>query len=316
MLTKPRSDSTEANEALARLVASIAANAKSSGDFSTAVPGLQIHRRNVPTEPLPCIYGFGLAVIAQGCKRVVLADELYDYGPGQSLLTTIDLPVVSSATKASSEIPYLGLSCKFDQSEVIQLAESMNLHPLPPARGFQAITVADIEAPVLDVFTRMLGLLKEPDLIPHLVPILRREMLVRLLLGPNGPALRQLFNAASPCRHITNAIMWLKTNFAHTLRVEELAAMVHMSPTTFRFHFRNFTAMSPLQYQKQLRLQEARLLMLNHNLDASSAGARVGYESASQFSREYARNFGEPPVRDIHRLRHTLNGAYHISAAE
>jgi transcriptional regulator GlxA family with amidase domain len=140
-------------------------------------------------------------------------------------------------------------------------------------------------------------------LIPQLAPLIEREIAVRLLAGAYGPLLRHLVAAGSPSQQIARAVSWLKLNFANALRVDELAGHAHMSPSTFRQHFRSITGMSPLQYQKQLRLQEARQLMLSQNLDAGSAGVRVGYESASQFSREYARLFGAPPVRDIQRMR-------------
>ncbi len=290
--------------AIGTLAEEVGRIAQNDGDYTTAIPGLTAHRRSAATEPMPCVYGFGLGVVAQGGKQVMLGDEIFDYGPGQSLLTTIDLPVVSYVTVATPAAPFLGLLLTIDARAIVQVAAEMELTQ-PPRKecSYRALSIGMLEPLVLDALIRLVCLLDEPKLIPQVAPLIQREIAVRLLAGAYGPLLRHLVAAGSPSRQIAKAVAWLKQNFSRTLRVDELAASAYMSPSTFRHHFRAVTGMSPLQYQKQLRLQEARQLMLNQNLDAGSAGVRVGYESASQFSREYARLFGAPPLRDIQRMR-------------
>jgi AraC-like DNA-binding protein len=252
---------------------------------------------------MPCIYGFGLGVVAQGGKQVMLGDDVFNYGPGQSMLTTIDLPVVSNVTVATPAAPFLGLMLAMDPRVIVQLAAEMELAQPPKESSDRAISFSDLESHVLDALIRLVRLLDEPKLIPQVSLLIQREIAVRLLLGANGPELRKLVATGSPSQQIARAVAWLKLNFAQTLHVDELAATAHMSPSTFRQHFRAITGTSPLQYQKQLRLQQARQLMFSQNLDAGSASLRVGYESASQFSREYARLFGAPPLRDMQRMR-------------
>jgi len=292
---------TAAIESLAEEVGRIAQN---DGDYITSIPGLSVHRRSAATEPMPCIYGFGLGVIAQGGKQVMLGDEVFDYGPGQSLLTVVDLPVVSNVTLATPAAPFLGLLLTIDPRDIVQVAAEMDLAQPPKKEcSYRALSIGQLEPLVLDALIRLVRLLDEPGLISQVAPLIQREIAVRLLAGAYGPLLRHLVAAGSSSQQIARAVAGLKQNFSQTLRVDELAARAHMSPSTFRHHFRAVTGMSPLQYQKQLRLQEARQLMLNQHLDAGSAGVRVGYESASQFSREYARLFGAPPLRDIQRMR-------------
>jgi AraC-like DNA-binding protein len=293
-------DGTTAVDALA---AEIRRHAQMDGDYATAIAALTLHRRSAAADPMPCIYGFGLGVIAQGGKRVMLGDEVFNYGAGKSLLTTIDLPVVSNVTVATPGAPFLGLALAIDPRAIVQLAADMDLARPPRDCTFRALSVGKLDQDVLDALLRLVRLLETPELIPQLAPLIEREIAVRLLAGSYGPLLRHLVAAGSPSQQIARTVSWLKLNFANALRVDELAEQAHMSPSTFRQHFRAITGMSPLQYQKQLRLQEARQLMLSQNLDAGSAGVRVGYESASQFSREYARLFGAPPLRDIQRMR-------------
>lgn len=291
-------------EALAEGISRIAQDA---GDYLTSIPGLSLHRRNAATEPLHCIYGFGLGVVAQGGKQVMLGEEVFNYGPGQSLLTTIDLPVVTKVAAATPATPFLGLMLVIDPRTIVQLVAEMALSQSPPQLpregSYRAMSIGDLDPLVLDALIRLVRLLDEPKLIPQVAPLIQREIVVRLLAGTYGPTLQHLMAAGSPSQQIARAVAWLKENFSRALRVDELAENAHMSPSTFRQHFRAVTRMSPLQYQKQLRLQEARQLMLSQNLDAGSASIRVGYESASQFSREYARLFGAPPLRDIQRMR-------------
>jgi AraC-like DNA-binding protein len=289
--------------ALARLARAINHLAQRDGDHATAIAALSLHRRSAPTEPLHCIYGLGLGVIAQGAKQVLLGGEVIDYTPGQCMLTTIDLPVVSHVTRADLRAPFLGLLLTLDARHITQLASDMDLAQLPRERVYRSISVELLDEALVDALVRLVELLDEPVLVPSLAPLIQQEITIRLLAGPSGMQLRHLVAVGSPSQQIAKAVAWLKRNFAQTLHVDELAGRAHMSLSTFRQHFRAITGVSPLQYQKQLRLQEARQLMLNQNLDAGNAGGRVGYESASQFSREYARLFGEPPQRDIRRIR-------------
>ena len=277
--------------------------AQSDGDYTTAIPALTLHRRSAPTQPLHCIYTLGLGVIAQGGKQVMLGGEVIEYSPGRSMLTTIDLPVVSHVTQASVRKPFLGLLLTLDVRQIVQMAPELDLPQPSRERAFRPVSIERLDEALLDALVRLVELLDEPALVPRLAPLIQQEITVRLLTGRYAPQLRQLVAVGSPSQQIAKAVAWLKQNFARALQVDDLAARTHMSPSTFRQHFRAITGMSPLQFQKQLRLQEARQLMLNQSLDAGNAGGLVGYESASQFSREYSRLFGAPPQRDIRRMR-------------
>ena len=291
---------TPATITLARAIGRFA---QTDGDHSTAIPTLTLHRRKAPTEPLHCIYNLGLGVVAQGDKQVLLGGESIDYGPGQSMLTTIDLPVISHVTRASTREPFLGMMLTLDARSILQIASEMD-EPRPRREhAYRAISFEVLDSALLDPLVRLVTLLGEPALVPRLAPLIQQEITVRLLTGPHGSQLRHLVTAGSPGQQIAKAVAWLKQNFVQPLKGDDLADRAHMSPSTFRQHFRALTGVSPLQYQKQLRLQEARQLMLNESLDAGSASVRVGYESASQFSREYSRLFGAPPQRDITRMR-------------
>ena len=289
--------------ALPRLARAIDRIAHLDGDYDTAIPALTLHRRCAITAPLHCIYGLGLGVIAQGSKQVLLANDVIDYTPGQSMLTTIDQPVVSHVTRASVREPFLGLLLTLDARHITQLASEMDFAQRPRESAYPSISVELLDESLLDALIRLVEVLNEPALVPTLGPLIEQEIIIRLLAGPHGAQLRHLVAAGSPNRQIAKAVTWLKHNFTQALHVDELAARAHMSPSTFRQHFRAIVGTSPLQFQKQLRLQEARQLMLNQKIDASNAGGLVGYESASQFSREYSRLFGAPPQRDFRRMR-------------
>jgi AraC-like DNA-binding protein len=252
---------------------------------------------------LHCIYHLGLGVVAQGGKQLMLGGESIAYNPGQSMLTTIDLPVVSHVTRASGREPFLGVMLTLDVRTIVQLAAEIDAPRRERDAVHRSISIERLDADLLAALQRLVELLDQPALVPKLAPLVQQEIAIRLLTGPHGPHLRRLVTAGSPSQQIAKAVAWLKQNFAEPMCVDDLADRAHMSPSTFRQHFRAITGVSPLQYQKQLRLQEARLLMLNENHDAGSAGGRVGYESASQFSREYSRLFGAPPQRDIKRMR-------------
>jgi len=285
------------------LARAIARFAQTDGDHTTAIRALSLHRRSAPTEPLHCIYNIGFGVVAQGDKQVLVGRETIDYGAGQSMLTTIDVPVISHVTRASARVPFLGMMLALDVRAILQAASDIDAPPRRRDLAPRSLSFEQLDPALLDAVTRLVNLLGEPDLVPRLAPLIEQEILIRVINGRHGPQLRHLATAGSPSQHIAKAVAWLKQNFAAPVTGDALAARAHMSPSTFRHHFRALTGVSPLQYQKQLRLQEARQLMLTEHLDAGSASVRVGYESASQFSREYRRLFGAPPQRDITRLR-------------
>ena len=297
---RPYADEVPATHVLARAIGRFA---QTDGDYNTSVPALTLHRRKAPTAPLHCIYNLGLGVVAQGGKQVLIGGESMDYGPGQSMLTTIDSPVVSHVTRASVREPFLGVMLTLDSRVIVQMASELDLPRASRDYAYRSISIDTLDAALLDAVVRLVTLLDEPALVSRLAPLIEQEITIRLLTGPHGPQLRHLVTAGSPSQQIAKAVAWLKQNFVQALRVDDLAERAHMSPSTFRQHFRALTGLSPLQYQKQLRLQEARQLMMNESLDAGSAGGRVGYESPSQFSREYNRLFGAPPQRDIKRMR-------------
>lgn len=271
--------------------------------LETAIPGLSLYRRNEQTKLASGMYEPSICLVAQGAKRVLLGDDVYVYDAHHFLIASVDLPTMWQIIKASHEKPCLGLVLKLDRREISQLMADSNL-PLPRAQqSGRGMSIGQVTLPLLTAFQRLIALLDEPKDIPILAPIIQREIVYRLLVGEQGERLRQMVLAEGQSQQITRAIYWLKNNFTRPCRIEELAGHVNMSPSTFHHHFRILTAMSPLQYQKWLRLNEARRLMLTERLDATSAAFQVGYESPSQFSREYGRLFGASPMRDIHTLR-------------
>jgi AraC-like DNA-binding protein len=270
---------------------------------TTAIPGLSLFQRIAPTPPASFMFEPRICVIAQGAKRVLLGDETYVYDPQHFLITSVDLPTVAQVINASREKPYLGIILKIDQREISQLMVDSNLPPPRPQKSSRGMATGDVTLPMLSTFQRLIELLDEPKDIPILAPIIQREIFYRLLVGDQGVRLRQMASAGSQSQQIARAIDWLKSNYTQPLRIDDLAAQVNMSTSTFHHHFRAVTAMSPLQYQKWLRLNEARRIMLAENQDATTAAFQVGYESPSQFSREYGRLFGAPPLRDITSLR-------------
>jgi AraC-like DNA-binding protein len=235
----------------------------------------------------------------QGGKRVLLGEDVYAYDAYHYLITSVDLPAVTQITEASKQKPYLGLMMRLDLKAISQMMVDRSL-PIPKLRkASRGIAVSKVSMPLLNAFQRLMDLLDTPEDIPILSPLIQREILYRLLVGDQGQRLRQMALAGSHSHQIAKSINWLKENYTKPIRIQKLAAISGMSTSTFHHHFRTLTAMSPLQYQKWLRLHEARRLMLTDNMDAATASFEVGYESPSQFSREYSRLFGEPPLRDI-----------------
>ncbi len=294
---------TQARSNISELASMIGNIAQIDGDYDTLIPALKFRRSSSITDPTPCIYGLGLVLIVQGSKRITLGDEIIDYGAGQSLITTVDLPVVAYVTRASSAEPFLGMWLELDAHVIARLAAEMEFAMPLQASTTRAMSLVTADEGLKDALTRLVRLLAEPSLVPFLAPLIQQEIVVRLLNGGHGPSLRRLVAVGSPSQQISKVVTWLKQHYTENVPMDDLAAKAHMSPSTFRQHFRAVVGVSPLQYLKNLRLLDARQLMLNENLDAGSAALRVGYESASQFSREYSRLFGEPPNRDIKRVR-------------
>ena len=290
---------------LAKLASAVERQAAADGGYDTALPALRLSRFSSPSDLVALVYEPSLCVVAQGAKEVLLADETYRLDPAQSLLVSVDLPVAARVVEASPGRPYLAVRIALDPAVVGELlADGMAASPSPPlgppARG---LAVTPVEPPLLDAVSRLVALLDSPRDVVALAPLVLREITYRLLAGPQGSRLRQIASAGAPAQRIALAIRWLKDHFADPLRVESLARRVRMSQSAFHLHFKGVTAMSPLQYQKRLRLQEARRLMLGEGLDAAEAAFRVGYESPSQFSREYRRTFGAPPRQDVAALK-------------
>jgi AraC-like DNA-binding protein len=278
------------------------------GDYSTAaIPGFSLHRRLEPGPPTTIMHEPRICLIAQGAKRVRLGDETYVYDAHNYLISSVDLPIVAQIVTATKEKPYLGIVLRLNQRELAQLMVDSRL-PLPqPRHSTRGMAIGKATLPLVAAFQRLIDLLSEPENIPILAPIIQREIFYRLLTGDQGLRLRQMISTGSQSHQIARAIQWLKENFTRPLHIDTLAAQVHMSTSTFHHHFRTLTAMSPLQYQKWLRLNEARRLMLTEGLDAATAALQVGYESPSQFSREYGRLFGASPRRDVAALRHPIS---------
>jgi AraC-like DNA-binding protein len=289
--------------AMSNLAESVARLTEDGELRPSAIPGLSLFRRTEPSEPLTGMYEPSVCLIAQGAKQVQLGDDTYIYDASHYLFAGLHLPVVAQVIEASNEKPYLGLKLTFDYRDISQLMADSQLPPPRNQKTDRGMATGQLTVPLVNAFQRLVDLLDEEQDIPILAPVIQREIFYRLLVGDQGGRLRQLAAMGTQSQQVARAISWLKENFSQPLRVDELAGMANMGTSTFHHHFRNMTALSPLQYQKKLRLQEARNLMLSEHLDAATAAFQVGYESPSQFSREYNRMFGAPPVRDISNLR-------------
>jgi AraC-like DNA-binding protein len=271
------------------------------GAIETPIAGLTLHRIMRPGGPKPAIQMPALSLIAQGSKRLLVGGEEFEYDPLHYMVTSVDLPAVGKVTVASATQPYLGLRLDLDVEAIVELIQDEKLPPVAHAEASRGLFVNRLSTTMLDAVLRLLRLVEAPDDIPILAPMVKREILYRLLRNGQGARLRQMALQDSQTQRVAKAIRLLRDNFARSLRVESIAKDVHMSVSSLHHQFKAVTAMSPLQYQKQLRLQEARRLMLFGDVDVAIAAHRVGYESASQFSREYSRFFGAPPLRDRRR---------------
>lgn len=258
--------------------------------------------------PTICLVAAGIVLAVQGEKQMLVGGEAYPYDVNRFLITSLDLPANSQIVSASPEKPCLGLVLKLDLRIMAELIAQGGL-PLPAERSSdRGIGIGTVTPALLEPFKRLLDLLDEPETIPVLAPLIEREIHYRLLKSDQAARLWQIASVGSQGHRVAKAIDWLKLNYTAALRIDELAAYAQMSPSSLHQHFRQLTAMSPLQYQKWLRLNEARRLMLNEDRDAASAAFEVGYESPSQFSREYTRLFGAPPRRDVETLRRKAQG--------
>ncbi|WP_213153899.1 AraC family transcriptional regulator [Pseudomonas carnis] len=285
------------------LIQSIGSRTPSPGDYAMPIPGLGFYRREQPAAPVVCMVEPCIVLVAQGEKQLWVGGEGYPYDPSRFLVTSLDIPANSEVLAASPEQPCLGLTFKLDLRMLAELIAQGGLPPVRERAVMKGVGIGTVTDGMLAAFARLVALLDEPEAIPVLAPLIQREIHYRLLKSDQAGRLRQICSVDGQGYRIAKAIDWLKLNFDAALRVEELAARVQMSAATFHHHFRQLTAMSPLQYQKWLRLNEARRLMLNEHQDVSSAAFKVGYESPSQFSREYSRLFGVPPKRDMATLR-------------
>jgi AraC-like DNA-binding protein len=268
-----------------------------------ALPGLFLNRSSIPTKPAHGVSEPSFCVIAQGSKEIFVGKERYQYDPDHYLLTTVELPVVSQVLEASKERPYLGVRVQLDPTIVGAVLVEANL-PIQPEHGdVKAVDTSRLDASLLDAVVRLVRLLDSPTEARVLAPLVIREIIARLLLGAQGARLRHIAVLGGYTHHIAKAVDLLRQDFTAPLRMERIAQALGMSVSGFHHQFKAVTALSPLQYQKRLRLQEARRLMLGERLDAASAGSRVGYDDAAHFNREYKSLFGLPPMRDVERLR-------------
>lgn len=302
-MTNTKENATlEANPACglrAELARKIACRIGKEENRITEIPGVSLHRRASPTPPCRTTYHPGVIVVAQGSKQVNLGRTSFVYDESRFLLTAIDLPIVSWVVEATEKIPCLVLSLKLDMSMVRELLSREEIHVVEAPRDSLAMSIGETTPEFLNACCRLLDLLDSPHDIPFLSGLIQRELIYRILRGPEGARLRAVATLGDQSHRTAKAVAWITANYAKPLHVEELAQVASMGVSTLHHHFRMLTAMSPLQYQKQLRLQSARRLMLNNGLDAASAAFEVGYESATQFNREYSRFFGQPPIRDI-----------------
>ncbi|TON04956.1 AraC family transcriptional regulator [Vibrio parahaemolyticus] len=292
-----------ATQKLAKLIEQWTGNAN---QYDTPISGLRFSRWTTPTPPTSYTHNPSICLITQGRKRVLLGEESFIYDANHFLISSVDLPIIANIIEASEEQPYLGLIMELDLTEISQLIVDSELAFTQSKEAQKGIAVGELSESLLDAFVRLAELLDEGQNIKILAPIIKREIFYRLLMSEQGTRLHQIVTAGSHSHQIAKAIDWLKNNFVKPLSVGDLASYTGMSKSSFYTHFRSMTSMTPLQFQKKLRLSEARRLMLTENLDAMAATFKVGYESPSQFSREYSRLFGAPPSKDIKLLRENL----------
>ncbi len=286
----------------AELADVIGRHCPTDGRAPTAIAGLTLFRGSTTDTPTCAIVASVFAIMAQGAKRMLVGEESFDYDARHYLISSVDLPIFSRITRACCVEPYLGMALNIDPLKIAELAAAMPNHRAPEAVD-RGIAVGRLSVDIQNAALRLARLLDTPEDIPVLAPVIERELLYRVLAGPLGSRLRQVAANGSHSHQIVRAIDWLKGHLDQPVSIEHLSSLANMSRSSLHHHFKALTAMTPLQYQKQLRLHEARRLMLVDDADAASAAHRVGYESPSQFNREYRRMFGNPPGRDVAQLR-------------
>jgi AraC-like DNA-binding protein len=269
------------------------------GEFDTAVGGLYFNRRTSVSQPLHTAQWPCFALVTQGAKSLMLGGQIFHYGVGDCLIVSFDLPVVSRVTEASAEAPHLGLGLAIDPSRLGEVLGRAELPTKTPSHSAPGVTVGRASPELLDSTVRLLRLLEEPGDIAVVAPLIEQEVLYRLLKSPHGAMLLRIAALDSPHNRVAKAMSWLRQNYSRRLRINELACHAGMSVSSLHHHFRAIAAMTPLEYQKRLRLHEARRLILLEGLDIGSTGYRVGYRSPSQFSREYRRLYGLSPLQDV-----------------
>lgn len=301
------SDPEALQRELARLSTLILVHAPYDGSFDLRLPGVQVVRASrTHKELVHGIHRATLCMVAQGAKRVFLGPDVFEYDASRMLVSSVDVPVAAQVTQANPSEPFLGFKLDLDSRRIADLVLKVYPQGLPQVQKDRAVYLSQVDSPLLAVTARLLELMAQPEEAELLGPLVVDEILIRLLRSPVGGRIAQLGQEESRLHRVSKAVTWVQANFDQPLDVERLAVMVHMSPSSFHQHFKAVTSMSPLQFQKALRLQEARRLMLSKRMDAGTASHQVGYLSASQFSREYGRFFGNPPTKDIARL---LEGA-------
>ncbi|QNL87930.1 AraC family transcriptional regulator [Pseudomonas putida] len=274
-----------------------------SGIYKTAIAGLNLVRNDTPTDTLHSVYKPTLCLVVQGRKEVRLFGEQYVYDPLNYLVISVTLPLAGKVIEASPDVPYLGALLDIDSAQISQLIADSSPVGVPSGGDVRGLYLGSTDGPLLDALFRLLSLLDSPEDISQLAPMALREIFYRLLRGQQGQRLYEIAVVDSQSYRITRAIEWLNNHFAEPMRIEELARYVNLGVSTLHHRFKAVTSMSPLQYQKQLRLHEARRLVLSQPTDIATVASQVGYESQSQFSREYNRLFGTSPLRDRARLR-------------
>jgi AraC-like DNA-binding protein len=295
---------TPRNDGIATLAKLIGALAPYDGTVEVRAPGVRIARVSQPNlEPTYYVQRSSLCIVAQGAKVVMIGEDTYGYEAGQMAVYSIDVPMAGRVTRASYSEPYLLLMIDLDAEKLAELALKVYPHGLPEPRDTHSLYVGNADASMIDAATRLLELMAQPVDAELLTPLVRDEILIRLLRSPMGSRVAQIGRSGSNVQRIAKAVSWLRANFDRRVNIDQLSNLVNMSVTSFHRQFKSVTGMSPLRYQKTLRLQEARRLMLAGTLDAGQASRRVGYSSASQFSREYGRFFGSTPTNDVNRLR-------------
>ncbi len=289
---------------LVKLAGLIRAYTPHDGLFELRIPGVYAIRvSRVNPDLVHALQRPALCIIAQGAKTVLLGQEVYEYDASRMLVYSVDLPVAAQVTKATPVEPYLSFKLDLDPHKIAGLVSKVYPHGLPRVQESRGVYVGQIDMRIVNAATRLLELMAQPGEAELLAPLVIEEILIRLLRSPVGVRVAQIGLAESGVHGVAKAVSWLRANFSEAMKVEELAKLAHMSVSSFHQHFKAVTSMSPLQFQKVLRLQEARRLMLSMMVDAGTASWRVGYQSPSQFSREYGRFFGLAPTKDIARLR-------------